>query len=229
MTTDLIGQTFKNNNGDEYTVLHIDGVSKSGNIRYRIQFLKTKYETTVEKVQMKRGNIKDRYSPSVYGIGFIGKYDMVSNKKEYNIWHGMISRCYNESDERYNAYGEIGVTVCYRWFSFENFLNDIRDIDGYDDELFLKGLLELDKDKKQLGKCNKVYSIDTCTFLSPEENQSMINDKLRHTFTAVSPIGEEHVAFGIKSFCKEHNLTHQRVILCLKGRAKTHKGWTFNY
>jgi hypothetical protein len=46
----------------------------------------------------------------------------------YRSWTTMKSRCYNEDNNRFYAYGGRGITVCDRWLeSFENFLSDMGD------------------------------------------------------------------------------------------------------
>lgn len=40
-------------------------------------------------------------------------------------WRSMIDRCYNPSREAYKYYGALGVTVCERWKTYENFLEDM--------------------------------------------------------------------------------------------------------
>ncbi len=46
--------------------------------------------------------------------------------KEYSIWSGMKTRCYNSADNSYKNYGARGITVCERWLhSFHNFLFDM--------------------------------------------------------------------------------------------------------
>ena len=48
-----------------------------------------------------------------------------TKKREYTIWYNMIQRCYNHTHKNYHQYGGRGITVCYRWHSFFNFLLDI--------------------------------------------------------------------------------------------------------
>lgn len=49
-----------------------------------------------------------------------------SNKtRTYRIWKGMISRCRNPGATSYKWYGAIGIDVCKRWNSYENFLADM--------------------------------------------------------------------------------------------------------
>lgn len=50
--------------------------------------------------------------------------------KEYNIFHHMKGRCYNETNCDYKNYGGRGIKVCERWLGkdgFINFLNDMGD------------------------------------------------------------------------------------------------------
>jgi hypothetical protein len=41
------------------------------------------------------------------------------------IWRGMRQRCYNPKNQNYHRYGGIGVTVCFEWEKFQNFLSDM--------------------------------------------------------------------------------------------------------
>lgn len=40
-------------------------------------------------------------------------------------WHGMMGRCTKPTHHAYGRYGGAGVTVCERWHTFENFLEDM--------------------------------------------------------------------------------------------------------
>jgi len=44
---------------------------------------------------------------------------------EYITWAGMRQRCLNKNHSAYRLYGKIGVKICPRWNSFENFLEDM--------------------------------------------------------------------------------------------------------
>lgn len=44
---------------------------------------------------------------------------------EYRTWIGMLQRCANARCKSYRNYGGRGITVCGRWFKFENFLADM--------------------------------------------------------------------------------------------------------
>lgn len=43
----------------------------------------------------------------------------------YSVWLGMKNRCNNPNGTNYNRYGERGIYVSARWYSFPNFLSDM--------------------------------------------------------------------------------------------------------
>ena len=43
----------------------------------------------------------------------------------YDVWKGMRSRCKNTNSQQYDDYGGRGITVCERWNSFSNFVEDM--------------------------------------------------------------------------------------------------------
>lgn len=43
----------------------------------------------------------------------------------YSAWASMMARCFNPKNDSFKHYGARGITVCERWFKFENFLADI--------------------------------------------------------------------------------------------------------
>ncbi len=43
----------------------------------------------------------------------------------YKIWKGMIKRCNNINEPFYKNYGGRGISVCSRWYKFENFRDDM--------------------------------------------------------------------------------------------------------
>ena len=61
-----------------------------------------------------------------------------------------------------------GCSVAPRWCCFANFANDIKTLEGYEDWLDPHNKICLDKDAKDPG--NKLYSIDTCRFITSYEN-----------------------------------------------------------
>lgn len=49
----------------------------------------------------------------------------LKGRPEYNIWCGMKRRCLSKTCQQYGRYGAIGIKVCERWLSFENFISDM--------------------------------------------------------------------------------------------------------
>ena len=131
-----------------------------------IQFLKTGYEATVELGNIKKGDVKDRYLPSVYGVGVLGaKYPSTISgvkTKEYTLWKCMLERCYSDSFKKKRQTYE-GCEVSNKFKSYEYFYEWCNKQIGFDVSGF-----ELDKDL--LMKGNKVYSEDTCVFIPSEIN-----------------------------------------------------------
>ena len=162
---DCVGKVYKSTSSGDFKVL------KYNNARgIEIQFLKTGYETTVELGHIKKGEVKDPYSPSVYGVGVLGtKYPSRVNgvkTKEYALWHSMLTRCYNNSfKKRRPTY--IGCEVSDKFKSYEYFYEWCNKQIGFSN----KGW-QLDKDL--LVKGNKAYSEDSCVFIPKEINLVLV-------------------------------------------------------
>ena len=77
----------------------------------------------------------------------------------YKVWRGMVERCYS-SDLHKKRPTYIGCSVAKEWLIFSNFKKWMiaQDWQG----------MALDKDIKHIG--NKVYSPDTCLFVTTEVN-----------------------------------------------------------
>lgn len=169
---DFIGKTLISKSGLKYTTNGEVVKKVNRHTYYHIKFEESKSETCARLENIIKGSIKDNFHPTVAGVGFIGNATKKGNKKEYDLWRNIISRCYNASRDDYKRYGGVGVTVCNDWFNFEIFLKDIKEIDGWDEELFYSSKIQLDKDKKQfhLPHNKRVYSKNNCLWLSIEEN-----------------------------------------------------------
>lgn len=56
----------------------------------------------------------------IHGHGRRGK-----RTPTYKSWKRMRARCHNENCDKYQYYGGRGISICSRWDSFENFLEDM--------------------------------------------------------------------------------------------------------
>lgn len=218
------------NGGDEKDKIEVLGKSTYDNSSrhyYVIKFLSTGYIKRINSSQLNH-KIDDPCKPTVYGRGIIGEGKYMANfdgkhTKEGSLWYNMMMRCYSTSYlEKTPTYE--GCEVCDRWLYFQNFCEDIQKLEGYD--LWLSSSTEyvLDKDYKVKG--NKLYSPETCMFISNSLN-TIISNESKHKYIGVSPSGEEFSFNNMRIFAQEHDLTRQGIGAVVTGEQKTHKGWTF--
>ena len=129
----------------------------------------------------KSGNIKNPYFKSVYGVACLGEGNFVTTinskpTREYTLWKSMLQRCYSEKyHKRQPTY--TNCYVCERWLCFANFLEDLPLIEGYELWLNNEEKMSLDKDIKQVGVENKVYSLETVKFVTTSENTKEANER----------------------------------------------------
>ena len=127
----------------------------------------------------KKGQIKNPFFPSVFGVGFIGKgrFEPYNENgkptKCYMTWVGMLMRCYDPKfQEKYPTYK--GCRVAKEWHNFQVFAewyySNFYEIEGQ----------RMNLDKDILHKGNKVYSHKTCVFTPHSINILFIKrDKAR--------------------------------------------------
>lgn len=219
-----IGET---KSGSKYIVINY-----ANNI-VTIKFMETGYIVNTTVPALIKGFIKDKLKPSVCGVGYLGDCDTTIYEKEYTLWKGIIERCYNTKRKDYTKYGLLGVTVCDRWKCFANFVKDVPNIDGYDKNKFLNNELDLDKDIKQksIPIHQKIYSQETCMFVDKHINRSITTRKPTENVHIMSIKGD----YILKTFCpvedlaKQLGIKTQYITRILRGEAKTHNGWTFQY
>lgn len=142
---------------------------KSNRIYIEIIFLNTNYRKLVDYNTALKGLVRDPYAPLLCGVGAFGIPKRKYKNKELYCWQDMIRRCY-ENLPKHNAYYN-KISVCDRWKCFEYFLDDIVYLDGYN-EWIMQNNYHLDKDKLQqnIPHDQRIYSSQTCIFISNEEN-----------------------------------------------------------
>ena len=159
---DCVGKVFQSLNSGDFKILKYNG---SKNVE--IQFLGTGFETVVQLGDIKSGSIKDPYTPSVYGVGIVGtKYPISEGgvlTKEYELWTGMLERCYSNSFKKKQPTYE-SCEVSDNFKSYEYFYEWYHKQIGFDNEGW-----HLDKDL--LMKSNKIYSEYYCVFIPQDVNK----------------------------------------------------------
>lgn len=134
---------------------------------------KTKVHTSYK--HFKKGNVSNPYDKTVFSIGYIGEgeYKISENKKAvkaYDVWRSMILRCYDPYFlNRQITY--IDCYVCKEWHCFQNFA-----------EWFYQNYYEIEGEKMHLDKDilvkgNKIYSPETCVFVSNKINNLFIKQQ----------------------------------------------------
>lgn len=143
-----------------------------GKYQYKIRFLNTGYEKTIRHNPQDGANIKDYLAPLVHGIGCRGYLDIKTDevRKEYAFWERMISRCYNENDQKYQDYGGNCIRISDRWLRFEYFLEDIHKLDNWDKEKFYNNEISLDKDYKNYHNHKNMYNKENCMWVTGKQN-----------------------------------------------------------
>ena len=165
VSKDCVGKVCKSKSSGDFKIVKYNNAKN-----VEVQFLNTRFETTVELGNIRNGNVKDPYSPSVYGVGIIGaKYPSRVNgvlTKEYDLWQNMLRRCYSDTlKKKYPTYD--GCKVSDNFKSYEYFYEWCNKQIGFNNE-GNGNPFHLDKDL--LIKGNKVYSESTCVFLPVEIN-----------------------------------------------------------
>lgn len=140
-------------NSREITVMFTDGTTK-----------------VCAAKEVRDGRIKNNLLPNVCGVGYkgIGPFPAKvgnSNTPEYEVWRGILRRCYHiEHQKKHPTY--ISCTVVEEWHNFQNFAEWYTKQKGYAERW------PMDKDLTVFG--NKVYSPETCSLI-PIKINSLLN------------------------------------------------------
>ena len=223
------------NQGSKYTVLgNLDCRDPRGGYPYFLIEFNSHARIVVCSTNLKSGEIKNPYLPSVCNVGFLGLgvYNPQDFPKERVTWQGMITRCYSEASKIIHPTYK-GCSVDERWHNFQNFCEDIQYLDGYKEwkENSEPKKYALDKDIKIEG--NKVYSKDTCMFVLFEDNTKMSNKNLGGLLTGKTYLATfletghtEHFT-NQREFARNNNLHTSEIRKVLRGSKDSHKGWIF--
>ena len=199
---DIIGKTFDSNNYGKFTILRrMKRVFKPDNRRtndayYEVQFNDTGSLEYIPLRSIMSGKVKDHHLPKVFGVGYIGDLGFwvsavdSDHKMYYDTWMGMLTRCYSPKYRNYAAYGAIGIEVDQRWHDFSIFYQDVKMLPNHDKKLKYPNRFELDKDYLQMHikKSNRIYSKNTCMWLSDIDNTFMMGiDNNPYGYCGVKP------------------------------------------
>lgn len=191
-----IGEKYITNEGYKIEIIEYFGWKNC-----TIQFDNGTIIRNIRYSHIKNGNVKNPNHKSVCNVGYmgVGKYKSTFQKKPseyYNCWTSMIKRGYSSKyEKRQPSYKN--VTVCEGWHNFQNFAE-------WFEENYKEGF-ELDKDI--LVKGNKLYSPETCCFVSKEINTLFTKNNSKR---GDCPIGVEKCKNGKyrATFGQNNKTTH---------------------
>jgi hypothetical protein len=181
-----------------------------------VQFTTTGFITTKTADQVRRGQVKDYYHPTVAGVGYLGKgpYTCTKDKRAYQTWVNMIKRCYSSSYQYKNPTYR-GCTVNKKWHCFQDFAPWFYSnyIEGY----------HLDKDIIGTGK---EYSPSNCIFVTQEDNMkhAMGTFGVSWVLTNIST-GEDITITSQSGFAKEQGLGTSSVNKLCSGKLQASQGF----
>ena len=166
------------------------------------------------------------------------------NMRIYHMWKAMINRTTESYWIKCPTY--TGTTVDDKWRILSNFVNDIKELDGYSKWVNAAGeMMMLDKDT--IIKGNKYYSKDTCRFISHTESNQDVSkrhpESLRKAREAFKENASEPARFtniktnenkdfpSLKEACRTLNLNLRNAWMVLSDKYPGHrtiKGWTIS-
>lgn len=209
----VTGAEFDTNNYGRLVVVKYN--SKSN---VEVEFLSTGFKTSVTAGNVRSGEIRDKLKPNVYGVGFIGDGEFSpKDKYAYQRWINMLERCYSEECQAKRPTYK-GCVVCDEWHNFQNFAK-------WYEENYPKdgGKYHLDKDLSCYGERGKLYSPETCVFVTAQVN---IEEALAKSYRFLNPKGEIVDIYNLRKFCRENNLKQSGMHNVFCGKRKSYKGWT---
>lgn len=194
----MYGEIYNSDNFGKFIPIEYIGTEKD---LVKIKFLNTGSEKIVSSNALVHGKVKDQYAPTVAGIGYLGSFNgKVTDPLNiifYRVWNDMINRCYNILDKDYSIYGKCGITVDPSWLNFGNFFEDSKLLPGYSNKLAQPSMYCLDKDYLQMDvpKCNRIYSKDTCIWISKYDNIIIMNrENSNSKYYGVTKYGESYIS-----------------------------------
>lgn len=139
-----------------------------------VEFVETNYTTKTTSAAVRRGDIRDYWLPTVFGVGIMDIPNATKDplKKAARIkWQSMLTRCYSSSyQNKYPTYKGCAISESFKRFSsfLEWYISQV----GFNQEGW-----HLDKDI--LG-CGKVYSPQTCCVIPNEINVALASISSKH-------------------------------------------------
>ena len=180
-----VGDRFETNNcGPVVVTKYVD----SFNVYVRFE---DGVEASFQSYDVRHGRIKNKNSPCVFGIGYLGygEYNRITHRIEYDRWSHLFQKCYAKD------YREYGYNVDPYFHSFQNFCTWISKQVGY------KDLKNRHLVKNILQKHNKIYSPDTCCLVPNFLDRVLLTNEARR---GKLPLGINKENGKFRACCRTH-------------------------
>lgn len=178
------GEVYKNTEGTNFVIIEY---IKSNKVLVEFQD-ERKYRKYCAVKEIKSGKVSNPFDKTVLDVGFfgvgpysgteVGKNGKKKNSDAYEVWRGILRRCYSLSHQEDKAPSYVGCTVNPIWHCFQNFAYWF-----YNHE-FRESGWHLDKDI--IVRDNKEYGPLRCTFVPHDVNVATTNTKAKR---GLYPVG----------------------------------------
>lgn len=150
---------------------------------------------------LKKGYVKSCGCLQKERIGLDSTKHGLYKLPEYNIWNGIVQRCYNNKNDKYIRYGNKGITMSPEWK--DNF------------EIFLKDMGPRPSPKHSIDRRenNKGYSKENCRWATSKEQNNNRTNNIFYEYDGKTKT--------LSEWCSELNLNY----MIIYGRI--HRGLTF--
>jgi len=128
------------------------------------------------------------------------------NHPLYSVWRGIKSRCYVESSSRYYTCGALGVKMCDEWVNDFGAFYNWAISNGWE-----RGL-QVDKDILSKEKPGKLYSPNTCLFVTSKVNNNHTTRSRILTYNGVS--------MSVQDWAEKISIPHITI------RSRLNNGWS---
>lgn len=193
-----VGDRFKTTQGFDVVITeYVDGYNITAKFEEPVP-----YEFKTYLSSLKTGSIKNKYHPSIYGVGYmgVGEYDFKSNKQAHSHFTSMFERCYDlVAMQKRQTY--VDCVVREDWHDFQRFTSWCTKQIGFGREKW-----QLDKDI--LVKGNKTYAPEFCCFVPSDINALFTK---REACRGAYPIGVYEYSEGVfRAACSNEFLEEKR-------------------
>lgn len=205
---------------------------------YGEQYLRSRWFTFVKPLVFEPIPAPNNMEATVFGVGTLGNARLLTGAKTENsgcrtemddilldIWRDMLRRCYHRSSIGYPAYGAKGIHVDPSWWHFPTFCEDAKKLSGWNLKQTFPSNYSLDKD---ILHASNRYSKETCIWAGRAEQS--YNTTQNTPFFATNTDGKDVFFASLGEANRGFNLNLSAIHRCLKGKLKSHHGWTnFRY